>query len=252
MFWHLSAFAYPSSVIFAPTGEALPFGEGSSYAYVPVNLNPSVAPAATWIGLDYGIVPSFAYGSGLAFGGLELGLDLISGATHPNGTEYAKIILNAKANVLAQTDSAPALGIGLMSFAPFRHKESVNLTYLAATKDIQLYDTPVGTITLGLGYALGAKAFAFQGSPPFRESRWALLAGYVTPEWNRLSIAIDSVGGISETSATSAALNFSATETSYLMLGAYFTNDRSLPQEDLYDGVFVTIGVTIPSPTSPP
>jgi hypothetical protein len=250
--WQSASHAYPTAVIFAPTGETLEFAAGEANAYIPVQVRPSVVPAAAWIGLDYGIVPSFTYGSGLGFGGLEVGIDLIDGATHRDETAYVKPIFNAKANVLAQTRSVPALGTGIMSFAPFQRKESVNLTYFAATKELNLRGSSWGTLTLGMGCAAGTNDFAFQGSSPLKHSHLALIAGYVTPEWNRLSLAIDHLGGVSETSATSVALNIAPNKTSSLTVGAYVSNGRAFTGGGLPEGVFVAVGVDIPSLVSEP
>jgi hypothetical protein len=175
-----------------------------------------------------------------------VGLDVINGAIHKDNSIFAKPIFNAKATLLAQTEHLPALGIGLMSFAPFQLRESVNFTYFAVSKTMTVKETEIGSFTLGFGNAIGAKKFAFQGSRPFKETRWALLAGYVSPEYHRFSLAVDTLGGTSETSATSFAVNFAPSDSAYVMVGAYFSNDRSLPEEEIYDGVFATIGVSFP------
>jgi hypothetical protein len=241
-----TARAYPTSIIFAPTAETLDFAEAAVNAYVPLDLRPSVRPAASWIGLDIGLIPPMSYVEGWTFGGAELGIDVINGATHADGSVYAKPIFNAKLSFLAQTERMPAVGIGVMSLAPFQSKESVNLTYVALTKDLVFGDTSLGGLTVGIGYAIGAKEGAFQGSFPFGGTRWALLAGYLSPEWHHLSLAVDTLGGTSETSATSFALNFAATDSSYVMVGAYFGNDRSLPKDEVFDGVFSSLGLSIP------
>jgi hypothetical protein len=241
-----AASAYPTSIIFAPTAETLDWLEAGVNVYVPLDLRPKVQPAASWLGVDLGVLPEMSFGAGWTFGGAELGVDVINGALHTDGTVYAKPIFNAKLNLLAQRDWTPALGIGLMSFAPFQAKESVNLTYLATTKELVFGETSVGALTLGIGYAIGANSGTFRGSFPFGDSRWAMLAGYVSPQWQRLSIALDTLGGTSETSATSVALNFAPSDESYVMIGAYFSNDRTRPKDEVFDGVFSSVGLTIP------
>ncbi|MGC4065174.1 MAG: hypothetical protein QM784_11110 [Polyangiaceae bacterium] len=238
--------AYPTSVIFAPTAETLDFIEAGVNVYVPLDLRPRVQPSATWIGADLGVLPALSYGAGWTFGGAEVGIDMIDGAEHVDGTSYAKPIFNAKLNLLAQREWVPALGIGLMSFAPFQAKESVNFTYVAATKELVFGGTSAGELTVGMGCAIGAQPESFSGSFPFRNGRWAWLAGYVSPEWHRLSVALDTLGGTSEASATSFALNFAPSDGSYIMLGAYFSNDRTLPNDEIFDGVFSSLGLTIP------
>lgn len=236
------AHAYPSSVIFAPTGESLGLGEFGVYAYVPLNLRPRVGPAAAWLGVDVGVIPTFSWAEELEFGGLELGVDLIQGASHPDGSVYTKTIFNAKLGVLADTGYVPAVGFGIMSFAPFQARESVNLTYLSATKSLRVFDHDVGSLTLGAGYAIAASTFAFRGSPPLRDSRLAPLLGYTTPAWQGLTLSFDSVGGLSEASSTNVAASYSVNEQTSLMVGAYFANDRALPDEEISDGVFANIG----------
>lgn len=236
--------AYPSSVIFAPTGASLEFGEFSAYTYVPINLRPSFGPSASWLGLDAGVVPDFSWTEGLRFGGIELGFDLIHGAEHRDGSSYIKPIFNAKLSALTDPSRTFALALGIMSVAPFQFTESVNLTYVAATKEFEFGGQSYGTLTLGMGYAASASSFAFRGSPPLRDTRLVPLLGYASPEWYGLALYVDSVGGVSETSSTNVAISFSIGEQTELMLGAFFANERDPKDDTVSDGMFAELGVT--------
>lgn len=236
--------AYPSSIIFAPTSASLELGQVSLYAYVPVAIRPRFGTSATWIGLDAGVVPEFSWSRELRFGGLELGIDLIHGANHRDGSTYVKPIFNAKLSILSDSTYLPGIGFGIMSFAPAQLSESVNYTYLSATKSLRLFSRDAGSVTLGLGYAISASSFAFRGSPPLRDTRLGPLFGYSTPAWNGLSLSFDSLGGVSEMSSTNAAISYSINEQTYVMLGAFFSNDRGLPREAIYDGAFANLGAT--------
>jgi hypothetical protein len=237
-------YAYPTSIIFAPTSESLGLAEFNLCTYVPADLRPSFGPSASWLGLDIGVLPKFPWSDALRFGGSEVGVDLIHGANHRDGSSYIKPIFNAKLSLLADSDSLPGLGFGLMSFAPFQPSESVNYTYLSATKGLRSLKHDWGALTLGIGYAVSASTFAFRGSPPLRDTRLAPLFGYSTPEWSGLTVSVDFVSGVSEMSSTNAAVSYSINEQTCLMLGAFFANDRAMPRDEIYDGVFVSLGAT--------
>lgn len=51
------AFAYATAVVFTPTGEAMAGGMVCGLGYVSTNLAPEISPAATWFGVEVGLLP---------------------------------------------------------------------------------------------------------------------------------------------------------------------------------------------------
>src|SRR5215212_4036384 len=71
-----AASAYPTSVIFAPTGDAKAAGDVGTLLYFSMILTKPVSPGLCWFGADIGVLPKLKLGdSGLSFGGLEVGVD---------------------------------------------------------------------------------------------------------------------------------------------------------------------------------
>ena len=222
-----AAHAYPNAVIFAPSGEAKPLGDASLLAYTAYYGGSPL----TWAGMNLGLLPAFAYGnSGLRFGGLEVGLDLISmaGLTPAN-----KPVFNAKAQLLQETDALPSLALGLSDLAPASLDASLNATYAVATKTLAWGDLPLGRVTLGGGVALAGSPTLFSATSPFSiPSSGFLMGGYESPSWGPAYLAIDHIGGISELGSTNVSLNLLVNPGTYLGLGYSMGNDRSLVPSD--------------------
>src|SRR5215475_3307238 len=71
-----AASAYPTSVVFAPTGDAKGLGDVGTLLYSSMVFTPSVSPGLSWFGADIGVLPKLTVGnSTLPFGGLEIGVD---------------------------------------------------------------------------------------------------------------------------------------------------------------------------------
>jgi hypothetical protein len=224
-----SAHAYPQAVIFAPSGEARSFGEASLITYTAY-LDGS---PLTWAGMNLGVLPAFAYGaSGLSFGGLELGFDVISMA---GLTPAHKPVFNAKAQLLKETEWAPSLALGLSDLAPSAMATSLNATYAAASKTLAWGALPLGRVTLGGGVALTDAPAVFAATAPFSgPSKGFLMGGYETPTWGPASLAADHVGGVSELGSTNLALNVLVTPGTTLGLGYTMGNDRAITPADAF------------------
>ena len=141
-----TAYAYPTGVVFTPTGEAKPAGTVGVMAYASTNLAPAVSPGATWFGAQVGLLAQVPYGKGLRFGGLEMGFDTIS----PYGNGIVKPVLNAKLGFVTEGTHSPAVAAGIMQVSPAL--PSMNFIYLSGTKTLRFGDGPsFGRFTLGLG-----------------------------------------------------------------------------------------------------
>jgi hypothetical protein len=238
-----AVFAYPSAVVFIPSGKVLTFGQLKASSYVPLNFHPRLIPGTSGIGFGAGLLPTASYAKDFDFEGLEAGLDVVNGAIHRDGTKYAKLVFNAKVGLLKEAVYWPATALGLMSFAPFQQTESLNHVYLSLTKTFQISGNSIGTLTLGAGYAAGAKLNTYRGSPQLGHTHNTLFVGYASPEWQNFSLYIDSVTGTSDMSSTNIALGYSASSSAFLMIGTYFTNNRTVPKAEIYDGVFASFTV---------
>src|SRR4051794_9755842 len=74
-----AASAYPTALIFAPTGDAKAAGDVGMLSYTSLNFAPSFSAGSSWFGADVGVLPRIPLGSsGLSFGGLEIGFDWIN------------------------------------------------------------------------------------------------------------------------------------------------------------------------------
>ena len=81
------AAAYPTSVFFAPTGEARELGSVNVFSYTPTNMRP-FGSGASWFGTQVGVMPTFTLGD-VELGGAEVGLDLL-------GLPTPTLVFNAK------------------------------------------------------------------------------------------------------------------------------------------------------------
>lgn len=227
------AHAYPTAVVFSPTGEAKPAANIGLLAYASTNLSPAISPGATWFGIEVGVLPQFEYGKGLKFGGLELGFDTIS----PYGA-IVKPVLNAKLGFVTEGTYSPAVAAGIMQISPAL--ASMNFVYLSATKTLQFGgegSTSFGRVTLGIGISTGNRA-QYNGTFPFVDSRAALMLAYETPLLaKRVGLVVDHLGGASEISSTYVGPTLVIFDGTNLGAGAYFANDRSNPAAT-YDGFF--------------
>lgn len=230
-----TAFAYPTTVVFTPTGEAMPGGMVGIMAYASTNLAPAVSPGATWVGAEVGLLQQVEYGKGLRFGGLEVGFDTIS----PNGDGIVKPVLNAKLGLVTEGAFSPAIAAGIMQISPAL--PSMNFVYVSATKTLQFGGGPsFGRLTLGFADSAGSRS-QFNGTFPFRDTRLSLMAAYETPLIaKRLGFVIDHLGGASELSGTWAGASLLLLGTTKVWAGAYFANDRSNPATT-FDGFFACL-----------
>ena len=244
-----SASAYPTSVVFAPTGDTKGPGDVSAMLYAGMDLTPSDAPAPTWVGMNVGLVPRIAYGdSGLSFGGLEIGVDALVSDLSGTPDAFVKPMFNAKLQLVTEAGWVPNVSIGAMGFAPFHLQRSMNLLFGSTTKTIATSQAHYGRVTLGLGGVLnhpGADPYkdshpVFYATAPFsRDSRLLLLGGYESPAFGPFSIAIDYIGGYSELSSTNIALNLMATEGGAIGIGGFLGNDP----DAFYAGVFAYLSL---------
>ena len=231
-----TAAAYPTSVVFAPTGEAKAFGDVSPLLYTSMALTSPIGttPGTNWACIEVGVLPRFEYGGGVFFGGLEVGANLIASDLLESGRDYVKPVFDAKLHILVEKGWLPHVAVGIMEVNPFRMNRSLNLTYVSLTKTLQLGETSYGRLTLGLGGALGdfssdhdKDAFpTFYGTKPFsKDSRAAMILGYESPAFGPFSIGIDHIGGVSEVSTTNVALNLAPVDGAVVGVGGWFGSD---------------------------
>jgi hypothetical protein len=242
-----TAAAYPTSVVFAPTGEAKAFGDVTPLFYTSVTLTSpggTTGPGTSWACLEVGVLPRFEYGGGVFFGGLEVGANLIGSDLMGTGRDYVKPVFDAKLHLLVEKGWAPHIAVGLMEVNPFRLNRSLNLTYVSMTKTLQFGETSYGRLTAGLGWALGdfsgdpdraTAGPAFYATKPFsKDSRAAMILGYESPAFGPFSIGIDHVGGVSEVGSTNVALNLAPIDGAVLGVGGWFGSDP----DAFYAGMF--------------
>ncbi len=257
------AAAYPTSVIFAPTGDVREFGSVNTFAFAGANARATdatsgekgVAFSSAWVGVGFGIAPSLAYTKTLRFGGVEVGANVL--APDLRGTSELLPIFDAKFGLLAEGDYHPAVAVGLIGLAP-RPKQMLNFGYLSLSKSLQIDGTSYGQLTLGIGRAFvpssqmhpgcatSGDPCAFRGSAPFQDANASLLAGYLTPSFGPVSFAIDHVGGTSALSSTNLAVNLQVVTGGYFSLGAWFSNDRrdEVTGGTPADGMFASVSIS--------
>ncbi len=157
-----TASAYPTAIVFTPTGEAMPGGTVCAFIYASTNLGPATSPGPTWLGAQIGLLPQFDYGKGLRFGGLEAGFDTIS----PYGSGIVKPVLNAKLAFVTEGSLSPSVAAGIAEWSP--GLSSMDFLYVSATKTLRFADGPdgpsFGRLTLGFGEP---RAVAISSTEPF-------------------------------------------------------------------------------------
>lgn len=237
------ASAFPSSVVFAPTGEAKDLGTVSHFGYAAMSLKPQVRPGVSWVGNQVGLLPRIKYGgSGLTFGGVEVGVDAFNADYLGQPNAYVKPLVNGKLQLLMETGWVPAFAVGYIG-APFRMERSQNLFYGSVTKSLSVGGAKLGRLTLGFGHCENDDRTVFYATAPFaKAASFLLLGGYESPSLGPLSIAIDQIGGVGEINSTNAAINLTPFDGATVSGGAFFSNDRSTEQARI-DGAmaFVTI-----------
>jgi len=239
--------AYPTAVIFVPTGDAQPAYNTNTYVFGSVPLGAGTELALTpWVGTQLGLGPSREdrTSDSPLFGGFELGVDALG-----VGDGKYKLVVNAKVQLLAQWRAlSPDLAIGMMQLAPFDFDHSVSLAYAVASWELRAGQTELGRLTLGYGHSIRSRSLeaedpVFHGSFPFsRRTRSALLMGYSSPAWGRLSLSADHFGGYSEASSLNFAVSVRATGWLAIQAGPYFGLDR----RDDYrsDGAFANAAIS--------
>jgi hypothetical protein len=236
-----TALAYPSSVVFSPNGEVKPMGSIGLLAYGAINTAPKVTPGSSWFAIQGGLLPQWKYGeSGLSFGGLEAGCDVIT-PYDTSHDSFVKPVLNVKLGVVTEGIHTPSVSPGLMEVSPSH--ASMSFTYVALTKTLRLSPDArsYGRLTLGYGVNAGSRA-QFNGTPPFRNTRSALMAAYETPLINgRFGLVLDYLGGTSEISDTYVGAVLNITSTTALAAGAFIANDRTNAPND---GAFFSLAET--------
>lgn len=235
--------AYPSSVLFSPSGDAKDLGTVSFLAYGVINVAPKVAPGSSWFGIQGGLLPQWKYGgSGLSFGGLEGGLDIITPLRAAQGGTQIKPVLNLKLGTITEGAYTPSVSVGLMELSP--HFASMDFAYVVATKTLRKSPeaTSGGRITVGYGFSAGNRT-QFNGSWPLRDTRSALLAAYETPLIaGRLGLMLDYLGGTSEISDTYLGAVLNLTGAAAVGAGGFLANDRANSPND---GVFFYLTETL-------
>jgi hypothetical protein len=228
--------AYPTAVIFAPTGEAKGLGETIAYAYTSVMLSPELSgqTGASWTGFNLGVLPKVPYGkSGVSFGGLELGVDAI----FANGGK-GKTVFNGKLQLVTETTFTPHVAVGFAEWASFQPSLSLSMGYVTLTKTLRFGEHNFGAITAGMEYNFTDDPKVYRGSWPFRDEKYGLLLGYQSPDFGPISVGVDHVAGYSEVGATYFALNLQVVPGGIITLGAFLQNNRRDDERPLYDGAF--------------
>jgi hypothetical protein len=227
-----TAHAYPSSVVFAPTGESRKLGEVGVFGYASYVLHKRVAPGVTWFGLQVGLAPTVPYGSsGLSFGGVEAGVDLFGNDLQGSPAAFVKPVTNVKVQPVTELRFVPNVALGILGIALPRRERSLALVYGSLTKTFDF-----GKITLGLaGFAGGSADDRYRESHPLFRSTWpfasgsrlAWLGGWSSPSFGRFSVALDHVAGVSEISSTNLALNYSPVTGATWAIGGWVVGDRA-------------------------
>lgn len=239
-----SAFAYPTSVIFAPTGDVKGPGDTGAFLYYGMFVHPVLGAGPTWLGAEVGLVPKIPYGkSGLSFGGLEIGIDAFSADLAGTPAAFIKPIFNAKLQLVTESRWVPNVAVGAMQIYPFRMQRSMNLVYGSLTKTLEFSKVNWGRLSLGLGGALNEPGDdpykdtvpVFYATAPFpRASKLLLIGGYESPAFGPFNVAIDHVGGYSEISSTNFVLNFTPITGGTLGIGGFVGSDPKA----FYAGMF--------------
>ncbi|MEZ4298816.1 MAG: hypothetical protein R3B70_27950 [Polyangiaceae bacterium] len=258
-----TAMAYPSTVVFAPTGEALPFGAFVLGAFGGMVVSPEpVSFASGWGGINFGVLPSFDLVQTpvgpIAFAGLEVGFDVYG----PDEDDGPTGVLNFKVQLLKEAEYWPAVALGLFQASPAGDRGAL-LGYFALSKSFAVRGVELGQLTFGMMssfaepgrvapgcFTSGARWCVFRGSTPFEDENGAIFGGYVSPWLGPVALTIDHVGGTSAVSSTNVAVNARFLEHGdggYVVVGAggFFTNDRrdSPPGPGAEDGVFLQVGL---------
>jgi hypothetical protein len=220
--------AYPTSLIFAPTGDVMAAGTGCLSFY-----NAFYGTAVDcWTGYNVGVVPGFPYGdTGLVFPGLEVGVDVLAS---PGRLPAIKPTGNLKLGLLAEGDWWPSLALGYMSVAVLHPANSLNFGYLSATKTIELGGRRLGRLTLGGAYARPGDPEEFTPTWPLPGSNGTFIAGWEFPAVGPFSFAVDTIGGISEISGTCLVMNLQVVPGTFASLGYAISHDREAAYPDGY------------------
>lgn len=223
-----AAFAYPTSLVFAPTGDVMPLGNTQVFFY---NAFYGTAVDA-WTGFNVGVIPRIPYGdSGFEFGGVELGVDVFAS---PGNTPGIKPVGNVKVGLLSEADAVPSLAVGYMSWAFLHRDRSLNFAYVSASKSVMWGTRELGRGTLGLAHATPAFAEAFRPTWPLRDGTQAVLAGWEFPAIGPFTFAADTVGGVSELSSTCLVLSLEIVPGTYASVGYTIAHNRSINHPDAY------------------
>lgn len=255
--------AYPTSVVFAPSGEALPFLGFTAGMFGAFGLGPAPAHLSSfWGGAGIGALPSFDFSktpSGpVSFAGGEIGFDVYG----PGPSGGAVLVLNAKLQILAEGPYWPTLAVGMFQISP-DPKTGQDLGYFTLSKSFAFRGSDLGQLTFGMMRSFASDALVaprclepiagtstcvFRGSDPFLDRNGAFLAGYLSPSIGPVSFAVDFVGGSSPVSSTNIAAYFrlwNGGSRGNLTAGlvGYFTNDRraSPPGPGVEDGLLVSL-----------
>jgi hypothetical protein len=151
------AHAYPTSIVFVPTGDVKKQGDVNVFIYTAVNYDPVTSSGGSWFGGNIGILPEYKYGSsGTGFGGLEAGFDVVDPSSYIPAAPEVKPIFNVKAQLLTESGAIPHVSVGAMDFDPFKSNRGSDVIYLVATKTLGNDAHPYGRVTLGLGDSLAS------------------------------------------------------------------------------------------------
>lgn len=253
------AFAYPSSVIFAPSGEALPFGSFSLGAYASMGASPTpVHFGSGWGGFDVGVVPSIdiykTKAGTIAFAGAEFGFDGYA----PDADGNPTFVFNVKLQLLKEAKYWPALSIGMFQISTDSRRGAF-LGYFSLSKSLSVGETDLGQLTFGMTssfadktrtapqcFTSGSPTCVYRGSEPFLDKNGGFLAGYLSPWFGPVGFSIDYVGGTSAVSSANAAFNVRFWQDgnggfALVGLGGFLSLDRraSPPGPGAEDGLFL-------------
>jgi hypothetical protein len=220
LFSQAPTLAYPSAIIFTPTGEVKNLGQASFLAYTAT----FYGTPNSWNGGVLGLLPSWPYGdTGYGFGGLEIAVDAID---QRGLNPELKTVVSPKLQLLLEREYTPSVSVGIYGLSPWIPSRGLNFTYVVGTKTLSFHDIPLGRITAGIGQGLEGSPDVMLGSFPFnKDANTGLLAGYESPMIGSFYFAFDHSGGISELGSTNAALNYQLSPNNFMGLGATYIND---------------------------
>lgn len=209
------AFAYPTALVFIPTGDTLSAGKLHLGFYTGAPYDPVLRYGD--FSLNAGVFDGFEV-NGLRLGKLEMGFDAFDPSL---GSIFT---LSGKIGLLGETEFLPSIALGSYYTGFPNLTRTPNLTFLSMSKSLKIGDIDLGAWTLG----------TMRPSPTSNNDRseYLLTAGMShSLPLDGLGFAIDHMTGQSSYSATNFGVYYSPTPDLTLTLGYWRSNNRTTPND---------------------